>query len=187
MAGINADCLVQSIKDALLRINVQLSQCRGQCYDGASNMSESRSGVATQISREEKRALYTHCFWHALNLAVVDAIKQSKVCRDAMETAFEITKLIKFSPKRNAAFDRIKAEPKEEESGIGVGIRTFCPTRWTVRGNAIESILENYQVLNQLWEECLETRLDPDVKGRIIGVKSRMAHYNLFFSSFFLQ
>ena len=98
-----------------------------------------------------------------------------------METAFEITKLIKFSPKRNAAFERIKAEPKEEESGIGVGIRTFCPTKWTVRGNAIESILENYQVLNQLWEECLDTRLDPDVKGRIIGVKSQMAHYNLLF------
>ena len=50
-----------------------------------------------------------------------------------------------------------------------------------VRGNAIESILENYQVLNQLWEECLETRLDPDVKGRIIGVKSQVAHYNLLF------
>ena len=47
VAGINADCLVQSIKDALLRINVQLSQCRGQCYDGASNMSGSRSGVAS--------------------------------------------------------------------------------------------------------------------------------------------
>ena len=146
VAGINADCLVQSIKDALLRINVQLSKCRGQCYDGASNMNGSRSGVATQISREEKRALYTHCFGHALNLAVADAIKQSKVCRYAMETAFEINKLIKFSPKRNAAFDQIKAEPKEEESGIGVGIRTFCPTRWTVRGNAIESMLENYQV-----------------------------------------
>ena len=176
MAGIDAACLVLSIKDALLRINVQLLQCRGQCYDGASNMSGCRNGVATQILREEKRALYTHCFGHALNLAVADTIKQSKICQDAMGTAFEITKLIKFSLKRNAAFDRIKAE-----SASGVGIRTSCATRWTVRGNAIESILENYQVLHQLWEECLETRLDPDVKGRIIGVKSQMAHYNLLF------
>ena len=181
VAGIDADCLVQAIKDTLLRINVPLSQCRGQCYDGASNMRGSRNGVATQIAKEEKRALYTHCFGHALNLAVADTLKHSKVCRDAMETAFEITKLIKFSPKRNAAFDRIKAESKEEEPVSGVGIRTFCHTRWTVRGNAIESILENYQVLNQLWEECLETRLDPDVKGRIIGVQSQMACYNLLF------
>ena len=39
---INADCLVRTIKDALLRMNVKLSECRGQCYDGASNMSGSR-------------------------------------------------------------------------------------------------------------------------------------------------
>ena len=47
--------------------------------------------------------------------------------------------------------------------------------------NAIESILENYLVLNQLWEECFDTGLDPDVKGRIIGVWSQMACYNLLF------
>ena len=44
------------------------------------------------------------------------------------------------------------------------GIYTFCPTRWRVHGGAIKSILENYDVLNQLWEECLEERSEPDVK-----------------------
>ena len=48
----------------------------------------------------------------------------------------------------------------------------FCPTRWTVRGDSIESILVNYNTLKQLWEECLTTSLQPDVKGRIIGVRS---------------
>ena len=36
---------------------------------------------------------------HALNLAVVKTIKKSKVCSDALDIAFEITKLVKFSPK----------------------------------------------------------------------------------------
>ena len=62
-------------------------------------MSGSRNGVATQIMREEKRAVYTHCYGHSLNLAVGDTIKRSKVCREALETAFEITKLIKFLPR----------------------------------------------------------------------------------------
>ena len=48
-------------------------------------------------------------------------------------------------------------------------------------GDAIESILENYNTLQQLWDDCLDTRLDPDVKGRVIGVKSQMLQYNLFF------
>ena len=63
-------------------------------------------------------------------------------------------------------FNAIKAQITEED-GFKGGIRTFCPTQWTVRGNAVGSILENYITLSQLWEECLEGKLDPDIKGRI--------------------
>jgi len=56
-----------------------------------------------------------------------------------------------------------------------MGIRAFCPTRWTVRGDTIVSIIENYEVLKQLWDESLETKLDPDIRGRIIGVKAQMS------------
>lgn len=105
VSSINADCLTKAIKDTLLRIGVKISECRGQCYDGASNMSGIKNGVATQIAKEEKRAMYTHCYAHSLNLAVGYVIKRFKVCSDALDVAFEITKLVKFSPKRNAAFD----------------------------------------------------------------------------------
>ena len=110
VGNITADSLVHTIKDVLLRMKVKLSEQRDQCYDGASNMSGSRNGVATQIIAEEKCAVYTHCCGHALNIAVGHAITQSKICRDASETAFEISKLIKFSPKRNVAFDHIRAD-----------------------------------------------------------------------------
>jgi len=141
-------------------------------------MSGAKSGVATQLCAEEKRALFTHCYCHALNLAIGDTIKQSKVCKNALEIAFEITKLVKFSPKRNVLFDKIRLQCEEESS---IGIRTFCPTRWTVRGDSIESILTNYNSLKQLWEECLTTSLQPDVKGRIIGVQSQMMKFDVLF------
>jgi len=44
----------------------------------------------------------------------------------------------------------------------------------------VESILSNYDNLKQLWEECLETNPQPDVKGRVIGVQSQMAQFDLF-------
>ena len=49
---------------------------------------------------------------------------QSKVCKDALDTAFEISKLIRYSPKRNAAsFDCIKVENlTEEHVGSNIGI-----------------------------------------------------------------
>ena len=175
---ISADVLVDKIRDALVRMHVNISKCRGQCYDGASNMRGSRNGVAAQICSEEKRAIYTHCYGHALNLAVSDCVKKCKVCSDALDIAFEITKLIKFSPKRNAAFDHIR---EESEEGSGMGIRKLCPTRWIIRGNSVESIIRNYNNLKQLWDECLEKRLDPDIKGRIIGVKTQMTQYKVLF------
>ena len=177
---IGASTLTDTIKDTLLRMGLSLSQCRGQCYDGASNMSGSRSGVATRLLAEEKRAVYTHCYGHALNLAVGTTMKQSKLCCEAMEVAFEVSKLIKFSPKRDAAFDRIKANESDDLIS-SIGIRSFCPTRWTVRGASISSILENYNILNKLWDECLEGSLVPDIKGRIIGVKAQMSQYKLLF------
>ena len=180
---ITSDNIVHAIKDTLLRMNLSVSNCRGQCYDGTSNMSGHRNGVSTQITAEESRALYTHCYAHSLNLAVSDAIKQSKMCQDALDTAYEIIKLIKFSPKRNAAFDGIKNELSTEDStsDFGRSINKICATRWTVHGESVCSILNNYCILMELWEQCLETRLDPDVKGRIIGVKIQMTKFDLLF------
>ena len=52
--SISADCLVCTIKNALLQMRVKLSECCGQCCDGASNMSGSTNGMASQIISEEK-------------------------------------------------------------------------------------------------------------------------------------
>ena len=45
-------------------------------------------------------------------------------------------------------------------------------TKWTVKGDAVKHIIENYVALKQLWSECLTNQLDPDVKGKIIGVQA---------------
>ena len=74
------------INDCLLRLNLKLEHCRGQCYDGASVMSGLKSGVA---SDNEPRAVFTHCYGHALNLAVGDTMKQSKVMKSSLETVYE--------------------------------------------------------------------------------------------------
>ena len=124
-------------------------------------MSGARKGVAAMIRQEESRALYMHCYGHALNLAVADTVKQSKVCRDALDTTFAITRLIKFSPNRNSAFDRIRSSIEDDGYPHPIGIRTFCHTRWTVRGDAIESIVVNYSTLITLWEECLHAVTNP--------------------------
>ncbi len=122
--SIAAAPLVQIIKDVLLRLNLELENCRGQCYDGAANMRGVRTGVATQIANLEPRAVYTHCYGHALNLACQDTIRSIKVMKDALDTTLELSKLLKYSSKRNAAFAKIK----EEIAPCDPGFRTLCPT-----------------------------------------------------------
>ncbi|CAM1298331.1 Uncharacterised protein at_DN2170 [Pycnogonum litorale] len=77
VATIDANTLTSTIKDVLQRMNLSISDCRGQCYDGASNMTGSRNGVAAQLRRDESRAVLTHCYGHALNLAVGGTLKKS--------------------------------------------------------------------------------------------------------------
>ena len=178
VSNITSDTLVHAIKDTLIRFNFNISDCRGQCYDGASNMRGVKNGVATQILAEEECAIYTHCYGHSLNLAIGSTMKESKVCCETLETAFEITKLVKFSPKRDAEFSKISSAMEEDAK---VGLRKFCPTRWTVRGESINSIIQNYNVLRELWDRCLESKLQPDVKGRIIGVQTQMSRYKFLF------
>ena len=125
----------------------------------------------------ESRALFTHCHGHSLNLAVCDTIKKCKLTRDVLDVTHEISKLVKFSPKRNAIFDKIK----EELSPDTPSFRVLCPTRWTVRAKSLQSVIDNYAVLQQLWDCVLDSRVDPDVRARVIGVQAQMETFDYYF------
>lgn len=138
--SIKSSIVVAVLKGTILRLNLTMSNCRGQCYDGAANMAEVRNGVAAQMCIEEPRALYSHCYGHALNLAASDAIKKNKILRDVLDTVFEITKLLKFS--RDALFDKLKQEIAPGTPGFSI----LCPTRWTVQAVSLKSVLDNYKL-----------------------------------------
>jgi hypothetical protein len=84
-----------------------------------------KTGVATQIKALNGKCLYTHCYGHALNLAVADAIKLVKCIGDSLDTVREIAKLVKQSPQRNTMLDNIRSETQNESRGV----HAFCPTR----------------------------------------------------------
>ena len=177
--SIAADMLVSVIKDVFMRMNLRFDKVRGQCYDGVSAMSGKRRGVAKQISDIEPRAVFTHCYGHALNLAASDTIKSSKVMKDALETTHEITKLIKFSPCREAIFQVVK----QDMPGTSSGIRVLCPTRWTVKADALASIMSNFEALQNTWEEAVDVVSDTEVKARIRGVSAVMSTFDYLYGN----
>ncbi|XP_029208676.2 zinc finger MYM-type protein 1-like [Acropora millepora] len=140
-----ADHIVAVLKNCI-SMHLRVENARGQCYDGASTMAGEKTGVATQIKALNSKCLYTHCYGHALNLAVADAIKSVKCISDSLETVREIAKLVKKSPQKNTKLDEIRAETQNASRGV----HAFCPTRWTVRGESLEAVLNNYMELMEL-------------------------------------
>ena len=124
------------------------------------------SGMAVQIMCEEPRALYTHCYGHALNLAVGDTIKQLKLLRDTLDVTYEISKLLKYSPRRDTLFEKLKSQMALKFPGF----RTLHPTRWTVRASSLESVLSNCEVFLAFRDEAKDIAPDADTRTRIAGV-----------------
>ena len=114
--GTNAESIVRELKDCLLRMDLKLTKCRGQCYDGCSTMKGPKNRVVVKIKKEEQRALYSHCYARSLNLAVGDTMKSSKVLQDTIDTTFELTKLIKFTPKRDAVLRNLQSRINNEDA-----------------------------------------------------------------------
>ncbi|ODM87805.1 Zinc finger MYM-type protein 1 [Orchesella cincta] len=71
------ECLTKVILDSLQRFGLSLENLRGQCFDGAANMSGCFRGVQARIKSLQPKALYVHCFNHGLNLALQDTITKT--------------------------------------------------------------------------------------------------------------
>ena len=111
------------------------------------------------------------------SLEVSDTLRQVTPLLSTLDHCLEICKLIKFSPRRDAIFTKIKAELTPQVPGL----RNLCPARWTFRGTSLESILLNYPSLLATWEEATEPVKQTHVKARISGVASKMMEFNFFF------
>ena len=77
--GISGLNLASKITTSLEELGLDLSNLRGQAYDGAGNMAGIGNGTAAVISAQYPLALYLHCASHCLNLAVVKSLQVTSV------------------------------------------------------------------------------------------------------------
>ena len=88
-----------------------------------------------------------------------------------LETTHEITRLIKYSPKRDAKLEQVR---KSSEGQSQCCISLLCQTRWTVRTDVMTSIISNYSVLHELCDWSLNICTVTEMKARIGGVQVHM-------------
>lgn len=101
------------------------------------------------------------------------AVHSVSVLRTMSNTSQHINYLLK----REKLLGEVIANILQKKSANTVGLTTFIATRWTVGAISFQIVLENYEALLQLWEECLQgdPRSDLDVRRRIIGCREQMS------------
>lgn len=51
--------------------------------------------------------------------------------------------------------------------GCGLGIRVLCPTGWTVKADALTSIMQNFKALQCTMDKAVDAVRDTETKARI--------------------
>ena len=155
----SSDVLYAIVQDVLLRSQFSIKKCRGQCYDGAANVSGHVTGLRTKILQEESRATYVYCRAHKLNLAAHDALKSRSEIRSVMGMIQDLTAFIRGSPNRMAWFDQFSDVESDDSAFTGnKSLRPFCPTRWTMRLISIQAITNNYMAILKWLKDVNETQ-----------------------------
>lgn len=172
----DAATLTSVISDCLIRCNLHLSNCVGQAYDGASNMSGRLTGVAARIINEYPKILYVHCLAHCLNLCLQDCGRNCDSVRDSLSLVSELNALIRASPQRLAVFEKVKSEMAPEAPGL----KPLCVTRWTVRSGALNAVIKNYITIGSTLEE-IEKTSNSEASHKAPGLLSLMDKFSTYF------
>jgi Domain of unknown function (DUF4371) len=169
----DAETLFNTVKQVLNNNKVEISNCRGQCFDGAANVAGHLNGLQAKIRDVEPRAVYVHCAAHSLNLVVQDAIANVSCYRDGMNMFGAMINFIRDSPKRLRMFEKIQ-EPDAN------ALRPFCPTRWVLRESALTSVLQNFTEVTTFMDEVsLNDRGDAGAKAA--GFSNQLGKFHTYF------
>ena len=97
---LDAETISSVINSYLNEYNLDLTNLRGQGYDGATVMSGHVNGVCTQMQHIPPRALYHHCRGHLLNLVLSSSYKKIPDIRNLFNSVGKITWFLGASGKR---------------------------------------------------------------------------------------
>ena len=147
----------EAIGNAILKfyndIGVEITECRGQCYDGAANMQSQKKGAVSYVLKESPKSIVTYCCSHNLNLPLISSCKNPEI-DNVLKTYKAITIFFNSSPIRKGLLEHIVKSRciGAEKRKVLVGM---CQTRWSERDIsyehfylAIPFMVEAFEVMN---------------------------------------
>lgn len=141
--------LADAIINELILCNIDVSNLRGQGYDGASNMSGHLKGTQACIAKDHPTALYVHCAAHNLNLAISSAsgIPPIRNCMGTIEKVYTFFN----TPKRQQVLQHqvqlLFPESRRDR------MKQMCPTRWIQRHDSVMVMVQLLKPVHSALQE----------------------------------
>ncbi|XP_068233478.1 uncharacterized protein [Palaemon carinicauda] len=142
---------------------LQINECRGQGYDGASNMKGIYKGVQKKIIDVEPSVVYVHCNAHNLNLVIKDAVKDvtemaqfydivQRVCVFWIEPEFEKKRLRTEKRHFGELCEDQRLEDPESLCRVTIYYRTLdiITTQLNFRFTGLHEVVSSFSVLEPI-------------------------------------
>jgi len=136
--------LTNAITNTLKSHDIDISDCRGQSYDNASNMSGQYSGVQARIKEINPLVYYVPCSAHSLNLV---GISSAESCSQASMFFGFIQQLYNFFSASTHRWSILQLNMKHNANTI----KSLSNTRWSARADACRALYNSWdEIINAL-------------------------------------
>ncbi|KAL4121627.1 hypothetical protein QTP88_014101 [Uroleucon formosanum] len=148
--------LTNVLLEKLKNNNIDINNCRGQCYDNGANMKGQYKGVQARIKTLNSRAFFTPCAAHNLNLLLGDLSKSSTKAISFFGVVQRIYCLFSSSTGR---WDILKKYCDLYT------LKPLSETRWECRVNSVKALRFQLPSVIEALEEVSNTTNDPKTKS----------------------
>lgn len=139
-AGHKSVEMFKSVMNELENLKINIDDCRGQSFDNASNMAGVYNGLQAKIKEKAPLALFIPCAAHSLNLVGSSAAES---CGEACKFFMLLQEIYVFftcSTKRWECLTSVMSTSYQKKT-----IKKVCPTRWSARDDACQSLRESWE------------------------------------------
>lgn len=171
-----AKSLENDVINLLSTLDIDLTKCRGQGYDGAANMSGAYGGLQKLIKDRQPTASYIHCAAHNLNLVLNDACINVPFIREFYDLCQKIYTFFGHSIKR---WNDLKIVQNNEN--IKLTLKSLCATRWSSRFESVISIRYNFVEILKVLSNILLISTKREEKQEASVIKKHMEKFEFVF------
>lgn len=144
------ESLFESVTKVLQKMKIDIKNCRGQCYDNASNMSGAYKGLRGRIQEISPLADWIPCAAHSMNLVGVCSVD---CCSDAASFFRLVQSIFTFFSASTARWKILMNGLDSNENKRIETVKALSSTRWSAHARATKAIRLNYRNIHRTLSE----------------------------------